>query len=361
MGSAAACIPSAVRHRTGKPPMFVVTISGPVVVTDDATDKPITDPERLATFDGLNSGRETCSKYHHGTVADLELKDGLVRLVFDAAKKKLRVVSSFDSRRKLTKKELAELIDDTSGQWSDGIGEGCFDTVMEKRKVFIDLSPDNGGKMTATQVEDDRPVPKASAANALTANLVKAAGAGDFPKVKELVAAKAKLDGRGQHGYTPLTAAISGDHLEVALYLIEQGADVSLKDKNGTDPLRWAAIRSGWVMKHQNVRLATLLLDKGAAVDTRDKNGFTPLIWAANRGAVKLVELLIARGVDVNAKTTQKHNAGRTALYMARNIDVVRVLLAAGADPNALTEDGGPIWEQQTPAAAKLLKEAAGK
>jgi uncharacterized protein len=340
--------------------MFVVTISGPVAVTDDATDKPITDPERLATFDGLNSGRETCSKYHHGTVADLELKGGQVRLVLDAAKKKLRVVSAFDSRRRLTTEELAELIDDTSGQWSDGIGEGCFDAVMEKRKVFIDLAPDTGGRVTATQVEDDRPVPKVSAAKASAADLVKAAGAGDLPKVKELVAEKAKLDGRGQHGYTPLTAAISGDHLDVALYLIEQGADVSLEDKNGTDPLRWAAVRSGWVMKHQNVKLAALLLDKGAAVDTHDKDGFTPLLWAANRGAVKLVELLIARGADVNAKTTQKYNAGRTALYMAGNIGVVRVLLAAGADPKALTEDGGPTWEQQTPAVAKLLQ-AAGK
>jgi ankyrin repeat protein len=105
----------------------------------------------------------------------------------------------------------------------------------------------------------------------------------------------------------------------------------------------------------------TLLLDKGVVVDTRDKDGFTPLIWAANRGAGKLVELLIARGADVNARTTQKYNAGRAALYLARNLGVVRVLLAAGADPRALTEDGGPTWEQQTPAAAKLLKAAAGK
>lgn len=339
--------------------MFVITISGPVVVTDDATDKPITDAVRLATFDGLNSGRETCVKYHHGPVADLELKGGQVRLMFDAAKKKLSVVSVFDSKRKLTKNELAALIDDTSGQWSDGIGEGCFDSVMERKKVFIDLSPDTGGKATATQAEDDRPAPKVSAAKASAADLVKAAGAGDLPKVKELVAAKVKLDGRGQHGFTPLTAAISGDHLEVALYLIEAGASVTVTDKSGTDPLSWAAIRSGWVMKHQNVKLATALLDRGAAIDARNKDGFTPLLWAANRGATKLVELLIARGADVNTTTTEKYNAGRNALYMSANINVARVLLAAGTDPKTVTEDGDPTWEQQTPAVTKLLKGAA--
>ena len=41
--------------------------------------------------------------------------------------------------------------------------------------------------------------------------------------MKELVAAKAKLDARGKYGRTPLIAAIANDKTDVALYLIEQG------------------------------------------------------------------------------------------------------------------------------------------
>jgi hypothetical protein len=338
--------------------MFIVTISGPVVVTDDATEKPVTGAKRLQTFDGLHSGKETCAKYHHGALADLELKGGQVKLVFDPKAKKLRVVSEFTSARKLTKDELRELADDTQGQWSDGIGESCFDSAMDKRKVFIDLSPDRG-EVTATQTDDGKPAPKKSAAKVSVAELVRAAGAGDLNKVRELVA-KAKLDGYGQHGYAPLTAAISGDHTEVALYLIELGASVTAPDKSGSDPLKWAAVRSGWVMSHQNVRLAEALLDKGVPVDSRDADGYTPLIWAANRGAVKLLELLLARGADVNAKTTQKHNSGRTALMFAKDIATVRVLLDAGADPKAVVENGMHTWEFHDGAAAKLLRERAG-
>jgi hypothetical protein len=337
--------------------MFVVTVSGPVVVTDDATDKPITDPARLAAFGGLNSGRETCVKYQHGAVADLGLKGGQVRLVFDPAAKKLRVESAFDSTRKLTKAELAELIADTRGQWSDGIGEACFDSVMDRKRVFIELVPDLK-KVKATQTEDERPVPKVSAGKASAAALLKAAGAGDLPKVKELVAAKAKLDGRGLYGFTPLTAAICSDHMEVALFLIEAGADVSAKDKLGGTPLTWAASRSQWVMRHQNVRVVAALLDKGAKIDARDKEGITPLMWACSRGAVKLVELLIARGADVNARSSKR---GHTPLVWAKNIATVRVLLAAAADPSAVDKNGQPTWEHHTAATAKLLKEAAAE
>jgi hypothetical protein len=142
--------------------VFIITVTGPVAVIDDATEKPITDAKRLAGFDGLHSGKETCSKYHFGELTDLELKGGAVKLVFDAKAKKLRVVSVFTSPRKLTAAELRELVDDTQGQWSDGIGEGCFDSVMDRRKVFIDLAPDTREKTKATQTDDGKLAPKKS-------------------------------------------------------------------------------------------------------------------------------------------------------------------------------------------------------
>ena len=113
--------------------------------------------------------------------------------MFDAAKKKLRVVSEFTSIRKLTAKELALLIDDTRGQWSDGIGEGCFDRVMDRKKVVIDLSP-YGSKVSATQADDGKAAPKPKTAN----ELWKAVAAGDLEAVKEIVAGKAKLDARAR-------------------------------------------------------------------------------------------------------------------------------------------------------------------
>jgi ankyrin repeat protein len=63
------------------------------------------------------------------------------------------------------------------------------------------------------------------------------------------------------------------------------------------------------------------------------------LIAAASDGDANAVQVLLARGADVNAKT----NNGQTALMLAsgyRHLDVVQALLAAGADVNAKDSRG---------------------
>jgi hypothetical protein len=333
--------------------MVTITVSGPAVVTDDATDEPITDPNRLRTFHGLTSGRETCAKYHHGPVADLGLKGGVVTLAFDEKAKTLRVVSVFTGPRGLTAAELRALVADTDGQWSDGIGEGCFDRVAEKQKVTFDLSPPDG-KPSAIQAADGPAPPRASAGKAAGAELAKAAGVGDLAAVERLAAAGADVNARDKHGRPALAAAVGGDHTAVALALLGHGADPNGADKEKMPPLSWAAIRSGWV-KHRNVKLAEALLAAGADVNGRDKNGYTALHWAANRGSAALVRVLLDGGADVNAKTTEKHNAGRTPLMLAAGVEVVRLLLAAGADVTTADENGETAATLLTGAARKLV------
>jgi ankyrin repeat protein len=104
------------------------------------------------------------------------------------------------------------------------------------------------------------------------------------------------------------------------------------------------AARSGDAMA------AAAALDAGAAVNSRDVDGITPLMHAVRGGRpeianpaptdrAELVELLIKRGADVNART----DSGFVALFWAArygHVEAAKALIDHGADVNARDKDG---------------------
>jgi len=81
---------------------------------------------------------------------------------------------------------------------------------------------------------------------------------------------------------------------------------------------------------------------KGADINHKYENGYTALhhaVWFTWYEHTRIPELLIDKGAEINAKTLD----GRTPLYTATrrlNLDAVKLLLAAGGDPNLLAVTG---------------------
>ena len=79
-------------------------------------------------------------------------------------------------------------------------------------------------------------------------------------------------------------------------------------------------------------------MDKGVDVDTGKESGNTPLLNAVRGGHLEIVELLIARGADPDAgKYRDRGAAGKgkglkTAIFATDKIEVMKLLIAAGAD-----------------------------
>jgi len=65
-----------------------------------------------------------------------------------------------------------------------------------------------------------------------------------------------------------------------------------------------------------------------------DDRGISLLHWAVQTGSPEMVQLMVDQGFDVNVRTRDRPD-GRPPLYMAKNKAVARVLLDAGADPEA--------------------------
>ena len=104
-------------------------------------------------------------------------------------------------------------------------------------------------------------------------------------------------------------------------------ASVDAKDDRGITPLMYAA----WVGSPEAM---TLLLDRGADPNLTNSNGSSALMLSITE--LPKVKLLLARGADANKASPR----GRTALLLAAlsdaSADVVKALIAAGADVKAV-------------------------
>ena len=79
-----------------------------------------------------------------------------------------------------------------------------------------------------------------------------------------------------------------------------------------------------------------LALESGSSVNVVDELKNTALHYAAKHAALNVMHLLIESGADLNA-TNEKL---ATPLHLTeKNVDAIRILLEAGADPNLKDAD----------------------
>jgi ankyrin repeat protein len=174
---------------------------------------------------------------------------------------------------------------------------------------------------------------------------------------KELVQYKADVNARSKGGSTALMFAARGD-VESTRILLAAGADPNIKIPD------WGGTALSIASTMGQAEIVEALLNKGADINYRDNNSFTALHSAVRDSeygedpaqkarAVETVKVLLAHGADVNARLHQEKPTvralnelqfeGATPLFLAaevNNLDVIKLLVAAGADPNIPTAYG---------------------
>ena len=157
--------------------------------------------------------------------------------------------------------------------------------------------------------------------------------AGDVPRVTQMLDADpALLNAPDDNGLSPFTAARYSRQDAVAQVLRDKGAQLDI----------FAVAMAG-----VDDRLVSLLAGDRTLVTRYSHDGWTPLHLAAFFGRAPSVEILLANGADVHARS--RNDMQNTPLHAAaagRHIDVVTVLLAHGADVNARQQGGWTALHQ---------------
>lgn len=129
----------------------------------------------------------------------------------------------------------------------------------------------------------------------------------------------------GADALSPITMAIVNGRLDIAAYLLDHGANPNLVAKNGVGPL-WATVDARWP----------------------ERTWYPPATITEEKTThLALLQALIARGADPNARITTKpwyrtfhgdwaNPAGATPFWLAakaNDVEAMRLLIAGGANP----------------------------
>lgn len=131
-----------------------------------------------------------------------------------------------------------------------------------------------------------------------------------------------------------MRAAMDGNYNKVKA-LLNSGTDPNCRIDSGLTPI-YSAVLSG------NIEVVKLLIDHNANPNIRF-NENNAIIQAVEHQYSDIIKLLIKAGVDLE----QGDSVGNyTPLFLAtsvQNLEIVKILLEAGANPNAMGNEGEQI------------------
>jgi ankyrin repeat protein/transglutaminase-like putative cysteine protease len=166
----------------------------------------------------------------------------------------------------------------------------------------------------------------------------------DLQKVKQTLADGADVNAvTHEHNQnTALIYACLKGHSEIALYLIERGADVKRINKQGKSALLYAS-------QYGLEKVVKRLLEKGAPMNTPDNFGYTPIYIAIMKNQYRVFRHFKDHGLDFNAKLIRGRWTPLQYAIMKKSNESVKELLRLGVK----LDDSG----DKTPALHKAILE----
>jgi len=145
----------------------------------------------------------------------------------------------------------------------------------------------------------------------------------------------ANVDSKDNRNRTPLLCAISANKGELVRCLVELGADVNMRVGNGYNTLTYAVFMLDMEAEPDYSIVETLML---AGADYREA-----MLTAIEANDLKLVQILINHGADINQPCTMKQSPLSLAILNIQKsggeaIEMIKFLIKNGANVNEILD-----------------------
>lgn len=170
--------------------------------------------------------------------------------------------------------------------------------------------------------------------------LIEATIAGDISEVKTLIKQGADVNATDNKGYTVFMFARMGWHTEIEKFLIDNGADVNIKnideqflmatfegDISGVKTF----IKQGADINYKDSKL--FFNSDKMRITSLSPSAYTALMIASCYGHIEIVKYLIDNGADIDYKT-EEGNTALTYALMYRHTEILKFFEDKGADIN---------------------------
>lgn len=160
-------------------------------------------------------------------------------------------------------------------------------------------------------------------------DLIRACENRDLNQVRNLVKGGADLEVKNENGQTPLFIAVMANDVEMAIYLMNKGANINARENTMLTPWLYAGAHGF----HQILKEA---LKYNPDVKSTNRFGGTVLLPSAERGYLRTVEVCLSAGVPVNHVNDLGWSVLQEAVILGNGgylyRDILNRLMDAGAD-----------------------------
>lgn len=156
---------------------------------------------------------------------------------------------------------------------------------------------------------------------------------------------KANVNIKNNEGQSPVNEAVRGNSAKVVSLLIENGADIHVKDNEGNS-LAYYLVNSYNPRDAKNFDEKWEVLAKnGLKFNQIQSNSNSLYHLAVENGNIDLLKKVASVGIDINTKNSDGLTPLHKAVMSAKNMEIIEFLLKNGANKSIKTDFGETVFE----------------